>query len=57
MLRIPVSLVNALGLMAYPMRKEIAHFQYALYLGVSQLKSRLPMPDAVDYGGPKKVKP
>ena len=39
------------------MRREIAHFQYALYLGVTQLKSRLPMPDTEEYEGPKKAKP
>ena len=57
MLRIPATLVSSLGLKAYAMRKEIAHFQYVLYLGVTQLRSRLPMPEAEDYEGPRKAKP
>ena len=57
MLRVPVSLVSALGLRAYPMRQEIAHFQYALHLWVTQLRSRLPMPNMGEYKGPKKAKP
>ena len=39
------------------MRKEIVHFQYALYLGVTQLRPRLPMPEAEDDKGPRKAKP
>ena len=57
MLRIPATLVGSLVLKAYAMRKEIAHIQYALYLGVTQLWSRLPMPEAEDYEGPRKAKP
>ena len=57
MLRIPISLVNSLGLKAYAMRKEIVHFRYVLYLGITQLRSRLPMPEAENYEGPRKAKP
>ena len=47
MLRIPLTVVRVLGLKAYAMRKEVAHFLYALYLGVTQLRASLPMPDTV----------
>ena len=55
MLWIPATPASSLGLKAYALRKEIAHFQHALSLG-DQLRSRLPIPEAEDYEGPQKAK-
>ena len=47
----------ALGLKGCHMPKEVAHFQYHLFLGVTQLWAQLPMPLAEEYVGPQKMKP
>ena len=57
MWRIPQSLVKALGLKGCYMCREIAHSQCTLYLAVTQLRSRLPMPDTEECDGVNKAKP
>ena len=39
MLRIPRTLVKAVWCKGYSLRKELAHFQYHLFTGVTQLQA------------------
>ena len=43
--------MKALGQKGYALRKGLAHFRYDLFLGVTRLRTQLPVLMAMEYGG------